>query len=153
MGIEIEHKYLVVNDKYRNMASSSHRIMQGYLSREPQRTVRIRVKDNQGFITIKGKNVGDTRAEFEYPIPIDDAMQLLNMCLPTVIEKTRYLVPFEGHTWEVDEFHGVLQKSDFLSVRQERLLFIRVLQLRNTTVIWATILQLWRIPHHAGRRR
>lgn len=106
MGIEIEHKYLVVNDKYRNMASSSHRIMQGYLSREPQRTVRIRVKDNQGFITIKGKNVGDTRAEFEYPIPIDDAMQLLNMCLPTVIEKTRYLVPFEGHTWEVDEFHG-----------------------------------------------
>lgn len=109
MGIEIEHKYLVVNDKYRNMASSSHRIMQGYLSREPQRTVRIRVKDNQGFITIKGKNVGDTRAEFEYPIPIDDAMQLLNMCLPTVIEKTRYLVPFEGHTWEVDEFHGVRQ--------------------------------------------
>lgn len=106
MGIEIEHKYLVVNDKYRNMASSSHRIMQGYLSREPQRTVRIRVKDKQGFITIKGKNVGDTRAEFEYPIPIDDAMQLLNMCLPTVIEKTRYLVPFEGHTWEVDEFHG-----------------------------------------------
>ena len=57
MGIEIEHKYLVVNDKYRNMASSSHRIMQGYLSREPQRTVRIRVKDKQGFITIKGKNV------------------------------------------------------------------------------------------------
>ena len=109
MGIEIEHKYLVVNDKYRNMASSSHRIMQGYLSREPQRTVRIRVKDNQGFITIKGKNVGDTRAEFEYPIPIDDAMQLLNMCLPTVIEKTRYLVPFEGHTWEVDEFHGASQ--------------------------------------------
>ena len=109
MGIEIEHKYLVVNDKYRNMASSSHRIMQGYLSREPQRTVRIRVKDNQGFITIKGKNVGDTRAEFEYPIPIDDAMQLLNMCLPTVIEKTRYLVPFDGHTWEVDEFHGVRQ--------------------------------------------
>ena len=109
MGIEIEHKYLVVNDKYRNMASSSHRIMQGYLSREPQRTVRIRVKDKQGFITIKGKNVGDTRAEFEYPIPIDDAMQLLNMCLPTVIEKTRYLVPFEGHTWEVDEFHGARQ--------------------------------------------
>ena len=83
--------------------------MQGYLSREPQRTVRIRVKDKQGFITIKGKNVGDTRAEFEYPIPIDDAMQLLNMCLPTVIEKTRYLVPFEGHTWEVDEFHGARQ--------------------------------------------
>ena len=109
MGIEIEHKYLVVNDKYRNMASSSHRIMQGYLSREPQRTVRIRVKDKQGFITIKGKNVGDTRAEFEYPIPIDDAMQLLNMCLPTVIEKTRYLVPFEGHTWEVDEFQGARQ--------------------------------------------
>ena len=109
MGIEIEHKYLVVNDKYRNMASSSHRIMQGYLSREPQRTVRIRVKDKQGFITIKGKNVGDTRAEFEYPIPIDDAMQLLSMCLPTVIEKTRYLVPFEGHTWEVDEFHGARQ--------------------------------------------
>ncbi|MGN0230748.1 MAG: CYTH domain-containing protein [Muribaculaceae bacterium] len=109
MGIEIEHKYLVVNDKYHRMASSSHRIMQGYLSREPQRTVRIRVKDNQGFITIKGKNVGDTRDEFEYTIPVDDAMQLLNMCLPTVIEKTRYLVPFDGHTWEVDEFHGARQ--------------------------------------------
>ena len=61
------------------------------------------------MITITVKNVGDTRAEFEYPIPIDDAMQLLNMCLPTVIEKTRYLVPFEGHTWEVDEFHGARQ--------------------------------------------
>ncbi len=106
MSLEIEHKYLVKNDSYKNHSSHSFRISQGYLSREPERTVRVRIKDNKGFLTIKGKNIGATRAEFEYEIRLEDAEKLLSMCVPPILEKIRYIVPFEGHIWEVDEFLG-----------------------------------------------
>lgn len=106
MAFEIEHKYLVKNDSYRALASSSVSILQGYLCREPERTVRVRVKGDRGFLTVKGKNDGAIRQEFEYEISGDDAKSMLGMCVPPILEKTRYIVPFEGHTWEVDEFHG-----------------------------------------------
>lgn len=106
MALEIEHKYLVKNDSYRTLASSSVCISQGYLCREPERTVRVRVKGDRGYLTVKGKNEGATRQEFEYEISSEDAVNILAMCVPPILEKTRYIVPFEGHIWEVDEFHG-----------------------------------------------
>lgn len=106
MALEIEHKYLVVGDCYRHMASERKDILQGYLCRTPERTVRVRTIGKKGFLTVKGKNDGDTRLEFEYEIPYDDAVKLLDMCEPGIIDKTRFLVSFKGMVWEVDEFHG-----------------------------------------------
>lgn len=107
MATEIEHKFLVKNNSYREMATSFCGIKQGYLCRDPERTVRVRVRGDKGYLTVKGKNVGASRLEFEYEIAADDAEKLLGMCPPPILEKTRYLVPFKGHTWEVDEFSGV----------------------------------------------
>lgn len=107
MAIEIEYKYLVKNDNYKAMATSKVRIRQGYLNREPERTVRVRVKGEKGFLTVKGKNSGASRLEFEYEIPKADAEEMLTLCMPPILDKTRYIVPFDGHVWEVDEFHGI----------------------------------------------
>lgn len=106
MAHEIEHKYLVINDTYQTMSIARHHIMQGYLSRIPERVVRVRLLDDRGFLTVKGKNDGDTRLEFEYEIPVEDARQLLSLCDGKIIDKTRYIVPFDGFTWEVDRFSG-----------------------------------------------
>ena len=104
MSTEIEHKYLIINDEYVAMSVSSHHIRQGYLSRNPERTVRVRIYDDKGYLTVKGKNRGDTRLEFEYEVPIADAEGMLALCPSPVIDKTRYIVPFGGFTWEVDCF-------------------------------------------------
>lgn len=109
MAFEIEHKYLVKDDTYKSLATSSAKISQGYLCREPSRTVRIRLKDEVGYITVKGKTEGATRLEFEYEISKNDAERMLELCQPPILSKTRYIVHFSGHTWEVDEFHGPLQ--------------------------------------------
>ena len=109
MGIEIEHKYLVKDDSYKRLSDNNSTIRQGFLSRDPERTVRVRVRDDQGFITIKGKGDGAAHPEFEYEIPLDDAMRLMSLCEPPVIEKTRYIVMHDGNRWEVDEFHGSLE--------------------------------------------
>ncbi len=106
MAFEIEYKYLVKNDSYKALAKSFSRISQGYLCRQPERTVRVRLRDDKGYLTIKGKNSGAIREEFEYSIPYEDALKMLNMCIPPILEKTRYIVPFKGHIWEVDEFAG-----------------------------------------------
>lgn len=106
MAHEIEHKYLVIDDSYRDMSVGIHHITQGYLSRVPERVVRIRLLDDRGFLTVKGKNDGDIRLEFEYEIPAEDARQLLALCEGKIIDKTRYIVPFKGFTWEVDCFAG-----------------------------------------------
>lgn len=106
MALEIEYKYLVKNDNYKKISRESVLIRQGYLSREPERTVRVRVKGNRGFLTVKGKNDGAVRAEFEYEIPVEDAEKMLALCPPPLLEKIRYFVPYEGHLWEVDEFWG-----------------------------------------------
>lgn len=109
MSFEIEKKFLVKSD-FKNEAFKTVHIVQGYLSRVPERVVRIRIKDDKGFITIKGKSnaSGVTRFEWEKEIPVEEARQLLQLCEPGVIDKTRHLINnTDGkHTWEVDVFHG-----------------------------------------------
>ncbi|WP_457426801.1 CYTH domain-containing protein [Roseateles sp. P5_E7] len=106
MGIEIERKFLVTGDGWREQAASQTRFSQGYLSRDPARTVRVRIAGDAAFLTIKGTTRGATRAEFEYAVPLADAQQLLALCGGPVVEKIRHLCPHEGMTWEVDEFLG-----------------------------------------------
>lgn len=109
MALEIERKYLVIDDSYIGLAERSSRILQGYLNRDPERTVRIRIiDDGKAFITVKGITRGDTRHEFEYPIPVDDALTMLPMCQGNILDKTRYYVRFGGFLWEVDKYEGAL---------------------------------------------
>ncbi len=108
MAQEIERKFLVKGE-YKALATKSTRITQGYLSSVPERTVRVRVKGDKGFITIKGigSASGASRYEWEKEIPVEEVQELLNLCEPGVIDKTRYLVAEAGGlTFEVDEFYG-----------------------------------------------
>jgi adenylate cyclase len=109
MSTEIEHKYLVTSRDFIDGVSESHTLQQGYLSRDKGRTVRVRIWDKSAFLTIKGANTGASRPEFEYPIPVDDALQLLQLCPPPIISKTRHIYKYEGNKWEIDEFHGELE--------------------------------------------
>ena len=106
--IEIERKFLVLNTSFKNEASAQTRIVQGYLNSHPKRTVRIRIKGEQGFITIKGKGneSGTTRMEWEREIPTADAEQLLALCEKGAIDKIRYEIKAGNHMYEVDEFFG-----------------------------------------------
>ncbi|MEI7502697.1 MAG: CYTH domain-containing protein [Paludibacter sp.] len=107
MAFEIERKFLVVGE-FKSLASNSYRITQGYLSSVPERTVRVRIKGDGGFITIKGKSndSGMSRYEWEKEIPVNEAEELLKLCEAGIIDKTRYEVVFENQTFEVDEFYG-----------------------------------------------
>lgn len=107
MGVEIEHKFLV-SGEYKQYASSSSHIRQGYICSGGGRTVRVRIRDEKGYLTIKGPslNGGLSRYEFETEIAPDDAEDLMKLCEKGIIDKRRYLVPYEGHTYEVDEFYG-----------------------------------------------
>jgi adenylate cyclase len=106
MGIEIERKFTVTGDAWRSKGHSV-RIVQGYLSRVKERVVRVRTSDLAGFLTIKGISRGSARTEFEYPIPIDDARQMLHeLCVSPLIDKTRHFVPHKDLVWHVDEFHS-----------------------------------------------
>jgi CYTH domain-containing protein len=105
MGREIERKFLVGDDSWRNSAGT--RIRQGYLHNESDGTVRVRTKGGRAYLTIKGNTAGITRPEFEYEIPVRDADEILDaMCLKPLIEKVRYEVWAGGFKWEVDEFLG-----------------------------------------------
>ena len=105
---EIERKFKVKNDAYKAEAVKVVRITQGYLSSVPERTVRIRLKDEEAFITIKGasNDRGTTRFEWEKSISVSEALQLLSLCEKGVIDKRRYMVPVGKYTFEVDEFYG-----------------------------------------------
>lgn len=104
MGIEIERKFLVVGSAWRQGAGV--RFSQGYLNRDKDRTVRVRLAGEQAFLTIKGRSAGASRAEFEYEVPLADGQQLLQLCERPLIEKIRRVLAHEGNTWEVDEFLG-----------------------------------------------
>ncbi len=106
MAKEIERKFLVKTTHYKDIAKVKHSIKQGYLSTIKEATVRVRIKDQSAFITIKGISNGATRDEWEYSIPVSDAIEMLSLCQGNVIEKERYIVELMGYTWEVDEFHG-----------------------------------------------
>ncbi len=104
MGIEIERKFLTTSDAWR-IGATSVLIRQGYLCADGARTVRVRVKGDAGFVTIKSMPIGLARAEYEYAIPLADANEMLDtLCLRPLIEKVRHLVTFDGVVWEVDEF-------------------------------------------------
>lgn len=105
MAFEIERKFLVCGDGWRD-GSPGLRMAQGYLTLDPDRTVRVRLAGEDAWLTVKGRAQGVRRAEFEYEIPAADARELLAMCLPSVIDKTRHRVESGGHVWEVDVFHG-----------------------------------------------
>lgn len=108
MSQEIERKFLVKDSSYKDMAVSSSRIIQGYICSERGRTVRVRIRDNKGFLTIKGASAdnGLSRYEWEHEITVDEARELMKLCQPGMIDKTRYLVKFGKHIFEVDEFYG-----------------------------------------------
>ncbi len=107
MPREIERKFLVSNDGWRVGADSGRRLVQGYLARGGECTVRVRVAGNEAaWLTLKGRPQGIARAEYEYPIPPDEACELLTMCASGLVEKTRYLVRYADHVWEVDVFAG-----------------------------------------------
>ncbi len=106
MPIEIERKYLIANNDWEPLVINSFSIKQGYLNLAPERTVRVRIKENSAFITIKGKTKGICRAEFEYPIPLQEAVQLILLSEGSLIEKVRYEISYEGNIWEVDLFSG-----------------------------------------------
>ena len=104
--IEIERKFLIKNDDYKSEAYAKKTLRQGYISTDPKRTVRIRIEDDKAFITIKGESSSDglQRFEFEQEIGLEDAENLLNICLPGKISKYRHLVKVENMKFEVDEF-------------------------------------------------
>ena len=131
-NIEIERKFLVRDDSFKTLAVRKHEIVQGYLCKEHGRTVRVRIRDNEAFLTIKGRSVmangerlevkgnGIAHFEWEKAIEVEDAKQLLQLALPGLIEKTRWIVPASNGErleakgerdlfWEVDEFHGALE--------------------------------------------
>jgi adenylate cyclase len=106
MGVEIERKFLVAGDGWRTLGAPVL-LRQGYLSADPERTVRVRIEGEQGVLTIKSKNEGASRGEWEYPIPLPDAEELLDrLCERPLVEKYRRRIDFQGFTWEVDEFLG-----------------------------------------------
>lgn len=106
--LEIERKFLVTSDSYKKEAFSKKRIIQGYLSSNPERTVRVRIKENKAYLTIKGSSnaSGMSRFEWEKEIAVDEAKNLLLLCEKGVIDKTRFEVKVGVHTYEVDEFYG-----------------------------------------------
>lgn len=107
-GLEIERKFLVIDDSYKSAATSSTHIKQGYICSDRGRTVRVRVRGRQAFLTIKGPSLDEGLScyEFEKEITLDEAEQLFRLCEPGVIDKTRFLVPVGNHIFEVDEFYG-----------------------------------------------
>ena len=106
--IEIERKFLVTSDAFKKEAFAQNRIAQGYLSSVPERTVRVRIKGDKGFLTIKGASneTGLSRFEWEKEIPVDEATALLKLCQKGIIDKTRFEVKMGNHIFEVDEFYG-----------------------------------------------
>lgn len=104
---EIERKFLLKNTDFLKDLNGT-RITQGYLTTDKERTVRVRIKEEKAFLTIKGKSnaSGLSRYEWEKEITTQEAEELLQLCLPGVIDKTRYEIPIETHTWEIDIFHG-----------------------------------------------
>ena len=107
MAKEIERKFLVIGNKWRELAKGTH-YRQGYLNSIKERTVRIRTINDKAYLTVKGPTVGVTRMEFEYEIPYNDCVEMLdNLAEKPIIEKTRYKIKADNLVWEIDEFFGV----------------------------------------------
>ncbi len=107
MGVEIERKFLVDSSLWKHARpAKGHKMVQGYIFKSVERTVRVRLRDHCGYLTIKGKTKGATRAEFEYEIPAIDAQEMLDTFCDRLIDKVRFEIEVNGKTWEVDEFYA-----------------------------------------------
>jgi adenylate cyclase len=106
MAKEIERKYLVANSQWQAHVSKSTSFKQGYLNYDPERTIRVRTAETQAFLTIKGMTTGLSRDEYEYEIPLADALAMLKLCEHPPVEKVRHLIPHGNHIWELDVFEG-----------------------------------------------
>ena len=107
MALEIERKFLVDTKKlFALNLSGGEKIIQGYLSTDKNKIVRVRIKKDCGFLTIKGQNIGIVRTEFEYEIPLADAKEILKLCEPNILQKVRYKIEYVGKIFEVDVFEG-----------------------------------------------
>lgn len=106
MGLEIERKFLVKDESWKELVEQTHSITQGYLNLDPKRNVRVRVKNQKGYLTIKGITEGISRQEFEYEVPLKDAKELLSLCEGNIIDKKRHTIRFDKLVWEIDEFFG-----------------------------------------------
>ncbi len=108
MAIEIEHKFLLKNDSWRQQVESAVIFKQGYLSSQPTSSIRVRISNTQAWLNIKSATIGTQRHEYEYEIPFEDANEIIDLlCTKPIIEKTRHYINNNGHIWEIDEFHGV----------------------------------------------
>lgn len=106
MALEIERKFLLANDEWRGL-DKGKRYRQGYLNKRDGATVRVRTIEDKAYLTIKGPSTNHSRLEYEYPIPIDDALEMLDaLTVSAVVEKIRYTINYQGFVWEVDEFFG-----------------------------------------------
>ena len=119
MHIETERKFLVRDNSYKKEAVNSYRIKQGYIAHDGGNTVRVRIRDNEGFITVKGPFKGLSRPEWEKPISVADAEALLQLCHGGFIDKTRHIIPCGKLFWEVDEFHGRLEGRTLAEIELE----------------------------------
>jgi len=107
MATEIEHKFLLRDDRWRSQVERSVRMRQGYLTSDARCSVRVRVAGGQGFLNLKSGTLGIQRSEYEYAIPLDEAEEILNtLCEKPLLEKTRHYLHFGEHLWEIDEFSG-----------------------------------------------
>ena len=107
MATEIEHKFLLANDNWRELISHSVKYRQGYLTSEPTSSIRVRISDDKAWLNIKSATIGTHRHEYEYEIPLQDANEIIsNLCRKPLIEKTRHFVRVDNHIWEIDEFEG-----------------------------------------------
>lgn len=107
MAVEIEHKFLLVNNSWRKQVSYSVKYKQGYLSSVATSSIRVRISDDHAWLNIKSATIGTHRHEYEYEIPMFDAQEIItNLCRKPIIEKTRHIVVDDGNTWEIDEFEG-----------------------------------------------
>ena len=106
MAVEIERKYLIDSEKLGTL-KNANRIKQGYITTNKDAVVRVRVKNDKGYLTIKSSNIGASRLEFEYEIPLVEANEMLDkLCQKPIIDKNRYIVDFANHIWEIDIFYG-----------------------------------------------
>ncbi|MFZ1828266.1 MAG: CYTH domain-containing protein [Candidatus Competibacteraceae bacterium] len=107
MATEIEHKFLLRDDRWRSQVERSARLRQGYLISDARCSVRVRIAEGQGFLNIKSGTLGIQRSEYEYPIPLAEAEEILDtLCEKPLLEKTRHYLKFDQHLWEIDEFSG-----------------------------------------------
>ncbi len=107
MAIEIEHKFLLANNNWREHITHSVKYRQGYLSSQATSSIRVRISDDHAWLNIKSATIGTHRHEYEYEIPLQDANEIINdLCRKPIIEKTRHFVIHDGNTWEIDEFDG-----------------------------------------------